>query len=222
MSTAGLQIDCGGKIDSRHPCHSVLESIQIDHGDTCGTLPARKFSPRILVRKVLLLVKHTDLGYRGEKPFAAPESKHMADYIHKTLPSRHVVPIGYVDFHSYSQEILYPFAFDCDVLPADAEDLAELAWGAAKAARNVHGRYFDVDSACESDNFNSHSNTKIINGGAAVDWAYAKGKIRYSYSVKLRDTGNHGFLLPRGEIIPSGEEMFAMAKQLAEFILDKP
>jgi len=62
----------------------------------------------------------------------------------------------------------------------------------------------------------------VINGGAAVDWAYAVGKIRYAYSVKLRDTGNHGFLLPRSEIVPSGEEMFAMAKELAEFILERP
>ena len=85
----------------------------------------------------------------------------MSEYIRKTLPSRHVLPVGYVDFHSYSQEILYPFAYDCDVLPADAEDLAEAAWGAAKAARNVHGRYFDVDSACESDNF-AHSTVRTF------------------------------------------------------------
>ena len=50
---------------------------------------------------------------------------------------------------------MYPFAYDCEALPRDAEDLAEAAWGAAKAARNVHGRYFDVDSACEGDNFMS-------------------------------------------------------------------
>jgi hypothetical protein len=93
------------------------------------------------------------VGYRGEKPFQALESKLMSTYISKTLPKRGVIPLGYIDFHSYSQEILYPFAYDCSVLPRDAEDLAEAAWGAAKAARNVHGRYFDVDSACEGDNF---------------------------------------------------------------------
>ena len=95
------------------------------------------------------------VGYRGECPFQAKESDLMSHYIHTTLPKRGVIPIGYVDFHSYSQEILYPFAYDCDVLPRDAEDLAEAAWGCAKAARNVHGRYFDVDSACEGDNFQS-------------------------------------------------------------------
>ena len=107
---------------------------------------------------ILRLLNHNanvSLGYRGEKPFQAKESNVMSKYIHTTLPKRGVLPVGYVDFHSYSQEILYPFAYDCDVLPRDAEDLAEAAWGAAKAARNVHGRYFDVDSACEGDNFAS-------------------------------------------------------------------
>jgi len=79
----------------------------------------------------------------------------MSKYISSTLAKRGVLPVGYIDFHSYSQEILYPFAYDCEALPRDAEDLAEAAWGAAKAARNVHGRYFDVDSACEGDNFMS-------------------------------------------------------------------
>jgi extracellular matrix protein 14 len=62
----------------------------------------------------------------------------------------------------------------------------------------------------------------VINSGAAIDWAYAVGKIRYSYSIKLRDTGNNRFLLPRSDIVPSGEEMFAMAKHLGEFILERP
>ena len=143
----------------------------------------------------------------------------MSQYIKHTLSKQNVQPIGYIDFHSYSQEILYPFAYDCDVLPRDAEDLAEAAWGAARAARNVHGRFFTVDSACDSDNF--PSTQRIISGGAAVDWVYAKADVMYSYSVKLRDTGNHGFLLPRSEIVPSGEEMFAMIKELAEFIFQR-
>jgi extracellular matrix protein 14 len=94
------------------------------------------------------------VGYRGEKPFQAIESALMSKYISTTLPKKHKIKtIAYLDFHSYSQSILYPFAYNCDVLPKDAEDIAEAAWGAAKAARTVHGRYFEVNSACEGDNF---------------------------------------------------------------------
>jgi len=54
-----------------------------------------------------------------------------------------------------------------------------------------------------------------------VDWAYARGGIKYSYTIKLRDTGNHGFLLPKSDIVPSGEETLAMSLSLAEFIRQK-
>ena len=42
-----------------------------------------------------------------------------------------------------------------------------------------------------------------------------------TYTIRLRDTGNHG-LLPQHDIVPSGEEMFAVAKSLRGFILEKP
>jgi len=80
----------------------------------------------------------------------------MAKYITKTLPGRNVKPLAYIDFHSYSQMVLYPYAYDCSVLPRDAEDIAEAAWVMAKAARQVHGQYFNVDSACEGDHFNAN------------------------------------------------------------------
>ena len=54
-----------------------------------------------------------------------------------------------------------------------------------------------------------------------MDWAYARGDIKYSYTIKLRDTGNHGFLLPKSDIVPSGEETLAMSLSLAEFIRQK-
>jgi hypothetical protein len=63
---------------------------------------------------------------------------------------------------------------------------------------------------------------QVMNGGTALDWAYAKGKFQYTYTIRLRDTGNHGFLLPQHDIVPSGEEMFAVAKSLGGFILEKP
>src|SRR5947207_7693366 len=154
-STVGLLIVFGGRIDSRLQYRSAQESTQIDPGDTCGTLLVPKSLPQIPALRVLPPLVQTNLGYRGEYPYQANESKALSHYVHITLPERNVHPIAYIDFHSYSQEILYPFAYDCDVLPRDAEDLAEAAWGCAKAARNVHGRYFDVDSACEGDNFQS-------------------------------------------------------------------
>lgn len=42
---------------------------------------------------------------------------------------------------------------------------------------------------------------------------------RYSYQVKLRDTGIYGFLLPRSQIIPTGEEMLNALKYFGDFLL---
>lgn len=42
---------------------------------------------------------------------------------------------------------------------------------------------------------------------------------RYSYQVKLRDTGSYGFLLPRSQIIPTGEEMLNALKYFGDFLL---
>ena len=47
---------------------------------------------------------------------------------------------------------------------------------------------------------------------------YAEANVKYSYSVELRDTGRHGFLLPEDEILPSSEETMAGVMYLANFI----
>ena len=42
---------------------------------------------------------------------------------------------------------------------------------------------------------------------------------KYSYQVKLRDTGSYGFLLPKEHIVPSGEEMLNALKYFGDFLL---
>ena len=45
--------------------------------------------------------------------------------------------------------------------------------------------------------------------GASDDWYKGALGTRFSFTTELRDTGRHGFILPKEEIIPSGEEMWA-------------
>ena len=42
--------------------------------------------------------------------------------------------------------------------------------------------------------------------GGAYDWAKAVAGIKYTFTVELRDRGDFGFLLPRSQIVPTGEE----------------
>ncbi|KAF8983125.1 Carboxypeptidase A4 [Entomortierella lignicola] len=143
-------------------------------------------------------------AYHGPKAFAAKEPKMVADYI---LEKGNVV--GYIDFHSYSQLWMSPFGADCSKIPRDDEDIMEAALGAAKSLRDVYGTKYAVGSVC---------NIIYQASGGSLDWTYAKGDVKYSYAVELRDTGRHGFLLPEDEILPSGEETFAGFLHLSNFI----
>jgi len=52
-----------------------------------------------------------------------------------------------------------------------------------------------------------------------IDWTYGDAKVKYSYTVELRDTGTYGFQLPASQIKPCSIETVAgyvaMAKALA-------
>lgn len=48
--------------------------------------------------------------------------------------------------------------------------------------------------------------------GTSRDWAKGVANIPYVYTIELRDTGKHGWILPPDEIIPTGQEMWAGVK----------
>jgi len=52
--------------------------------------------------------------------------------------------------------------------------------------------------------------------GGSYDWAKGVAGIKYSYTVELRDQGDFGFLLPRSQIVPTGEEMWAAIQAAVE------
>lgn len=53
-----------------------------------------------------------------------------------------------------------------------------------------------------------------VASGGSDDWALGEAQIPYCYTVELRDTGRHGFTLPRDQIVPTGEETWAGVKAL--------
>ena len=64
---------------------------------------------------------------------------------------------------------------------------------------------------------NSASTLYAASGGSD-DWAKAHLKMKYTYTVELRDKGQNGFVLPARYIKPTAEEGLAALKIVAEAV----
>ncbi|KAH6668809.1 putative metallocarboxypeptidase ecm14 [Halenospora varia] len=163
-------------------------------------------------------------SYPGEEPFQAVESHRLAEWAKNETENNGVKFVGLLDLHSYSQQVLYPYSYSCNANPPSLENLEELGMGLAKAIRISSGEQYSVASACEGAVSSKQSNGKKVSrmetgGGSAIDWFYHELKVRYSYQIKLRDTGSYGFLLPKENIVPTGEEAFNALKYFGDFLL---
>jgi extracellular matrix protein 14 len=170
--------------------------------------------------------------YPGRSPFEAVETQRFAEWAKNETEHNNVEFLGLLDLHSYSQQILYPYSYTCDQDPPTIETLEELALGLAKAIRlSRKGHTYKAASACEgnvamSDGTQNQKDRRIyprieMNGGSALDWFYHELRVKYAYQVKLRDTGNYGFLLPKEDIVPTGEEFLQALLFFGRYALGK-
>ncbi|KAL1900231.1 putative metallocarboxypeptidase ecm14 [Sporothrix stenoceras] len=164
-------------------------------------------------------------SYGGQSAFQAVEAQTLSAWARSEVEDNNVEFIGFLDLHSYSQQIMFPFSYSCAADPPNLENLEELAAGLAKAIRLSTGETYSVSSACEgvmgfASGGASDPSTRIESGGgSAIDWFYHELHAKYSYQIKLRDTGSYGFLLPSSEIVPTGEEVFSAVKYFGDFLL---
>ncbi|KKA28028.1 hypothetical protein TD95_005030 [Thielaviopsis punctulata] len=166
-------------------------------------------------------------GFAGTAPFEASESSQLAEWARNVTSDNSTRFIGLIDLHSYSQQVLYPYSYSCNVDPPNLENLEELAAGLTKAIRLADGEIYTVAPACEAVGTLSATSASAsalgprseTGGGSAIDWFYHEMGAHYSYQIKLQDTGIYGFLLPRDYIIPSGEEVLSAMKYFGDFLL---
>jgi extracellular matrix protein 14 len=129
-------------------------------------------------------------SYGGEKPFQATEASRLAHWAKNQTQSGTQI-VALLDLHSYSQQILYPYAYTCAVDPPNFENLVELAVGLAKAVRLSSGESYTVSSACQGavqlEKGTSNSLTRLeTSGGAAIDWFFRMFSLCSSLAL---DTG---------------------------------
>lgn len=157
-------------------------------------------------------------SYAGEAPFEGVEAERLRTWAKNETENNNVEIVAFLDLHAYSQQVLYPYSFSCIAEPPSLENLEELALGLAKAMRTAHGGHFyKATSACEGNvAMDGHLSSKKARtvlprietgGGSAIDYFLQELHVKYSYQIKLRDTGSYGFLLPKEEIIPTGNEV---------------
>merc|ERR1712130_579419 len=133
-----------------------------------------------------------DLGPLSESN--QPESANIRDFVLTLDP----LPVLGHTFHSYSQLWLWPYGYDYGAYPENYKEVQQLAIDASDALFQVHGTVFDPINSADL----------YPAAGASDDWYKSIG-CRYAFTTELRDTGHYGFELPKEQIIPSGEEMWA-------------
>ncbi len=132
-----------------------------------------------------------DDTYRGTAPFSEPETRALRDFFIANPNIR-----ATIDFHSYSQLILSPWAYD--VIPTqDADEYLSLGLSMANAISSTPGGAPYVAGPVAS--------TLYIASGGSVDWTYGAQGV-FSWTIELRDTGTNGFTLPASQIAPTCAE----------------
>jgi len=147
--------------------------------------------------------------YCGTAAFSEPETRALADYWNERGGGN---IYGGIDYHSYSQLILRPYANSYDV-PPNEDDLKALGDGMSDAIYDDSGVYYNSEPGVDL----------YPTSGTADSWYYQNchPSSLFGYCIELRDTGNFGFLLPPAQIIPTGQENYAAFKFFGKFLKDR-
>ncbi|MEW6199966.1 MAG: M14 family zinc carboxypeptidase [Planctomycetota bacterium] len=140
--------------------------------------------------------------YRGTAPFSEPETQAFRDYV-----LAHPNIRAHIDFHSYSQLVMWPFGYASLEPPEpDRTAMRTLGTDMTTAIYSVHQVTY-TPQACYQ---------LYLASGVSIDWVYdATGA--FSWTIELRDTGEYGFQLPANQIIPTGEEIYAAVRVLCDY-----
>lgn len=131
--------------------------------------------------------------YRGPSPFSEPEIVATRDYMAGIGRLG-----GFIDYHSFGQLILYPWAYTYNQAPDDSL-LHSIGAAYQQGILNAGGVHYQ----------NAQTSTGLyLASGSSPDYYYdAYGTM--AYTVELRDEGQFGFDLPPSQIMPTILENWA-------------
>lgn len=142
-------------------------------------------------------------NYRGERAFSEPETR----AVQKLFEGR---VAAHVDFHAYSQVIVYPWSHQ-RTDPPDRDALAALADRMSSALVATHGVRYAVRPG---------STLTTGAGGTAGDWSYGeRGALSFLIELRPASARDGGFVLPPDQIAPTCDEATAAVLALAESLI---
>ena len=150
----------------------------------------------------------SDETYYGTGPFSEPETTAISDFL-----LAHPNIVAFMDYHSYSQLLMWPFGSECVGGPPepDGSEFWDLGNTMHNLIQAVHGVYYEAGPICE---------TIYQASGSSCDWTYDETGI-FAFTIELRDTGYYGFILPPEQILPTCEENLPAIMHLTEWALDQ-
>jgi carboxypeptidase T len=144
-------------------------------------------------------------NYRGEQPFSEPETQAVRTLFETELIAAHV------DFHSFSQVIVYPWSHQ-RAEPSDRDKLAAIADRMSTAMSTAHGERYAIRPGSE---------LQVGAGGTAGDWSYGvHGALSFLVELRPSRRADGGFLLPPEQIAPTCDESFAGVLAVAEWMIE--
>ncbi|MBC7879293.1 MAG: zinc carboxypeptidase [Anaerolineales bacterium] len=130
--------------------------------------------------------------YRGPSAFSAPETAAVRNFINsRVISGKQQITVA-IDFHSYSELILWPYGYTFTDVPSDMniDDYNTMvAMGQAMAATNGYTP--------------EQSSDLYITDGTIVDWEYGQHRIlNYTFEMYPKTSSQGGFY-PGDEVIPA-------------------
>jgi len=152
--------------------------------------------------------------FRGPQAFSEPEVKSITDFWGKNAKNIQAL----FSLHSFSELWMLPYAYKKPaVYPPDYEELLKLAQEGEKALEATHGEHYTVGNIADM---------LYAASGSSIDYAKGVNNIKYSYAFETRPKGRRGvygdgFHPDETEIIPTGEELFAGIKVVAQKVISE-
>ncbi len=143
--------------------------------------------------------------YRGPKPFSAPETDALRDFVNGRVIGGEQQIQTAISFHTYSELILYPYGYTYENVPPDMDPKD------FRVFRKM------ANTMAETNGYTpGQSSDLYVTDGDMTDWAYGRHGI-FAYTFEMYPKSNNpGFYPPDEQIGPQTRRNKQAALYLAE------